>query len=145
LSFRDSVAFILSGATVKTLWNEVWEEVVRAARQAPRLYFAPLVGAIRHTRLVLQQIERENAQAQSAGEAGRERAAAAVVMHAIIERDLKTGILVGSVPGVPGAHTQGGSIDEVRQNLAEVLLHLQEQQLLHPDSEFVATIPIAVA
>jgi hypothetical protein len=41
--------------------------------------------------------------------------------NAIIERDLVTGLLVGSVPGIPGAHTQGETIEEVRANLAEVI------------------------
>lgn len=42
------------------LWTELWTEVKRAARQAPRMYAAPFVGAVRHTRLVVRQIEREN-------------------------------------------------------------------------------------
>lgn len=47
-------------------------------------------------------------------------------------------------PAMVGVHTHGRSTREVRQNLVDVLVHLQEQQLLHPDSKFVATIPIAV-
>lgn len=45
---------------MKPLLKEIWTEIVRAARQAPRLYAAPFVGACRHTRWVLRQIEREN-------------------------------------------------------------------------------------
>lgn len=43
-----------------TIWSEIWAEVKKAARQAPRLYAAPFVGAARQTRIVLRQIEREN-------------------------------------------------------------------------------------
>lgn len=45
---------------MNSTWSAIWEEVKRAARQAPRMYAAPWVGAIRQTRLVLRQIEREN-------------------------------------------------------------------------------------
>ena len=40
--------------------NRVWKEMVYAARQAPRMYFAPLVGAIREVLLVTRQIRRGN-------------------------------------------------------------------------------------
>ena len=42
-------------------------------------------------------------------------------MTAYIERDPETGYYVGVVPGIPGAHTQAESLDELRQNLKEVL------------------------
>lgn len=45
---------------MKSLLKEIWTEIVRAARQAPRLYAAPFVGACRHTRRVMRHIEREN-------------------------------------------------------------------------------------
>ncbi len=35
---------------------------------------------------------------------------------AVIERDPDTGLFVGYVPGGPGAHSQGASVDELRQN-----------------------------
>jgi predicted RNase H-like HicB family nuclease len=40
---------------------------------------------------------------------------------AYIEFDQETNLYVGIVPGVPGAHTQGATIDELRHNLVEVL------------------------
>ncbi|MBI1358575.1 MAG: type II toxin-antitoxin system HicB family antitoxin [Acidobacteria bacterium] len=40
---------------------------------------------------------------------------------AYIQRDLETGLYVGVVPGVPGAHTQGATLDELAANLREVL------------------------
>jgi predicted RNase H-like HicB family nuclease len=36
-----------------------------------------------------------------------------MIVNAAIERDLETNLLVGSVPGIPGAHTQGETVDEV--------------------------------
>jgi predicted RNase H-like HicB family nuclease len=38
-----------------------------------------------------------------------------------IERDSETGLYVGSVPALPGAHTQAKSLDELQANLKEVI------------------------
>lgn len=65
--------------------------------------------------------------------------------NAVIERDLETGLLVGSVPGIPGAHTQGETVEEVRANLAEVIELLRSQDALEPESEFIATTSLMVA
>lgn len=70
---------------------------------------------------------------------------ASMIFNAVIERDLETGLLVGSVPGIPGAHTQGETIEEVRANLAEVIELLQSQDALVPESEFIATTSLMVA
>ena len=40
---------------------------------------------------------------------------------AYVERDPESGLYVGTVPGVPGAHTQGATLDELHTNLKEVL------------------------
>jgi predicted RNase H-like HicB family nuclease len=40
---------------------------------------------------------------------------------AVIERCPDTGLLVGHVPGFPGAHSQGSSLDELQANLQEVI------------------------
>jgi predicted RNase H-like HicB family nuclease len=40
---------------------------------------------------------------------------------AYVEWDPATQLYVGLVPGVPGAHTQAASLDELRANLQEVL------------------------
>ncbi len=40
---------------------------------------------------------------------------------AYIEYDPDSRLYVGTVPGVPGAHTQGATLDELRANLTEVL------------------------
>jgi predicted RNase H-like HicB family nuclease len=40
---------------------------------------------------------------------------------AVIERCPETGLYVGYVPGMSGAHSQGETIDELHSNLAEVI------------------------
>jgi len=45
---------------------------------------------------------------------------------AVVERSPETGLLVGLVPGFPGAHTQAESLDELNANLREVLAMLLE-------------------
>ena len=40
---------------------------------------------------------------------------------AFIEKDPETGLFVGIVPGIPGAHTQGETLDELYRNLKEVV------------------------
>jgi len=48
---------------------------------------------------------------------------------AYVEQDMETGLYVGIVPGIPGAHTQAASLDELQKNLKEVLeLCLEEYQ-----------------
>ncbi len=38
-----------------------------------------------------------------------------------IERDPETGLFVAIVPGIPGAHTQAETLDELQKNLKEVV------------------------
>ena len=45
---------------------------------------------------------------------------------AVIEKDAETGLYVGWVPGFPGAHSQGATLDELRTNLQEVVAMLLE-------------------
>lgn len=45
---------------------------------------------------------------------------------AVIERDNDTGLYVGWIPGFPGAHSQGETLDELRANLREVVEMLLE-------------------
>jgi predicted RNase H-like HicB family nuclease len=44
----------------------------------------------------------------------------------VIERDPDTGLFVGSVPGWPGAHSQGDSLEELKKNLREVITMLMD-------------------
>ena len=45
---------------------------------------------------------------------------------AVIERCPDTGLYVGYVPGLPGAHSQGETLDELNHNLREVIGMLLE-------------------
>lgn len=53
---------------------------------------------------------------------------------AYIAWDEETQLYVGLVPGVPGAHTQGATLDELKANLKEVL-ELCQGEHLPPVSE----------
>ncbi len=63
---------------------------------------------------------------------------------AVVERDKDTRLYVGSVPGFSGAHSQGETLDELRQNLQEVVEMLLEDSDPQVDSEFVGTQQIVV-
>ncbi|MCL4845110.1 MAG: type II toxin-antitoxin system HicB family antitoxin [Acidobacteria bacterium] len=65
--------------------------------------------------------------------------------NVVIERDPETGYFVGYVPGWPGAHSQGESLDELRQNLEEVVNILLEDGEPRIESEFVGLHTIRVA
>ena len=56
---------------------------------------------------------------------------------AVVERDADTGLLVGYVPGFPGAHSQGATLDELHENLREVIEMLLEDGQPRIESEFV--------
>ena len=45
---------------------------------------------------------------------------------AAVEKCPQTGLYVGYVPGLPGAHTQAETLDELKKNLCEVLSMLLE-------------------
>jgi len=64
---------------------------------------------------------------------------------AVIERDPVTGLLVGYVPGFPGAHSQGETLDELNANLREVISMLLEDGEPTLEAEFVGTQNVAVA
>jgi len=45
---------------------------------------------------------------------------------AVVERCADTGLYVGFIPGLPGAHTQAETLDELNANLHEVVEMLLE-------------------
>ena len=63
----------------------------------------------------------------------------------VVERDPETMLLVGYVPGWPGAHSQGADIDELQVNLREVIEMLLEDGEPQLESEFVDVRTIQVA
>ncbi len=64
---------------------------------------------------------------------------------AVVERDSETGILVGYVPGFPGAHSQGETREELSQNLREVIEMLLEDGDPKLESEFVGVQTLRLA
>lgn len=64
---------------------------------------------------------------------------------AVIERDADTGLFVGFVPGFPGAHSQGATLDELNANLREVVAMLLEDGDPVLESEFVGVQTVAIA
>ena len=63
---------------------------------------------------------------------------------AVVERDPETGLFVGYIPGWPGAHSQGATLDELRANLREVVSMLLEDGEPRLEAEFIGTEAIAV-
>jgi predicted RNase H-like HicB family nuclease len=64
---------------------------------------------------------------------------------AVIEKDPATALFVGYVPGCPGAHSQGQTVEELRENLREVVEMLLEDGDPNLDAEFVGTATVQVA
>jgi len=64
---------------------------------------------------------------------------------AVVERCLDTGLFVGYVPGFPGAHSQGESLDELNKNLSEVIKMLLEDGEPKLDTQFVGTQTLTVS
>ena len=63
---------------------------------------------------------------------------------AIVERGADTDLYVGHVPGFPGAHSQGATLDEFASNLREVIELLLEEGEPQLEAEFVGTQEIGV-
>lgn len=64
---------------------------------------------------------------------------------AVIEKCSATGLYVGFVPGFPGAHSQGESLDELNNNLKEVIEMLLEDGDPKLEGEFIGTQNVMVA
>lgn len=64
---------------------------------------------------------------------------------AIIEKCSDTGLYVGYVPGFPGAHSQGKTLDELNQNLQEVVSLLLNDGEPNFETQFVGTQQVAVS
>ncbi|HLL70223.1 MAG TPA: type II toxin-antitoxin system HicB family antitoxin [Pyrinomonadaceae bacterium] len=67
------------------------------------------------------------------------------VFTAVIERCPETKLYVGYVPGFPGAHSQGESLDELNANLREVIEMLLEDGEPKLEADFVGTQTVMVA
>ncbi len=67
------------------------------------------------------------------------------IYSAVIERCPQTGLFVGFVPGFPGAHSQGETLDELNSNLQDVIALLLEDGEPVLESEFIGVQNVAVA
>ena len=54
---------------------------------------------------------------------------------AVVEKCPDTGLYVGYIPGFPGAHSQGLSLDELNRNLKEVVEMLLKDGFPNFESE----------
>ena len=64
---------------------------------------------------------------------------------AVIERCPDVGLHVGYVPGFPGAHSQGATLDELNKSLREVIAMLLEDGEPTLEADFVGTQTVQVA
>jgi predicted RNase H-like HicB family nuclease len=64
---------------------------------------------------------------------------------AVIGNCPDTGLYVGYIPGFPGAHSQGTTLDALNKNLQEVVSLLLEEGEPRLEAEFVGTQQVAIA
>jgi predicted RNase H-like HicB family nuclease len=64
---------------------------------------------------------------------------------AVVEKCPDTGLYVGYVPGFPGAHSQGETLEELNRNLKSVIEMLLQDGEPRLEAEFVGTQNIVVA
>jgi len=64
---------------------------------------------------------------------------------AVVEQDADTALDVGWVPGFPGAHGQGETLDELRANLQAAIERLLEEGDPTLESVFIGTQTVEVA
>lgn len=63
----------------------------------------------------------------------------------VVEHCKETGLYVGYVPGFAGAHSQGETLDELKENMQEVIEMLLEDGEPQIESDFVGTQTVLVA
>ncbi len=64
---------------------------------------------------------------------------------AVVERCPDTSLYVGYVPGFPGAHSQGETLEELNDNLKEVITMLLDDGAPAMEGEYVGTQTVVVA
>ena len=63
----------------------------------------------------------------------------------VIEKCAETNLYVGYIPGFPGAHSQGETLDELSENMREVVEMLMEDGEPQMEADFVGTQTLIVA
>jgi predicted RNase H-like HicB family nuclease len=70
------------------------------------------------------------------------------IFTATIEKDSDTGLFIGYIPSLPGAHTQAATLDELSKNLEEVaslcLEEIAENDLMKIRSEYIGTQQVMI-
>lgn len=64
---------------------------------------------------------------------------------AVVEKCAATRLYVGHIPGFPGAHSQGATLDELQRNLREVVAMLLEDGEPRLEGGFVGTQLVEVS
>ena len=64
---------------------------------------------------------------------------------AVVEKSPETGLFVGYVPGFPGAHSQGETLEELNENLKEVVQMLLEDGEPAISTAFIGIYTVQVA
>ena len=75
----------------------------------------------------------------------RRRASRDFAYTAVVERCVDTGFYVGYVPGLPGAHSQAETLEELNENLREVISLILKDGPPPMTGEFVGTQVVVVA
>ena len=63
----------------------------------------------------------------------------------VVERDRDTALLIGYVPGFPGAHSQAETLDELQGTMREVIEMLLEDGEPQMEGEVIGTQLVSVA
>ena len=63
----------------------------------------------------------------------------------LIQKDQETGLYIGYVPGMTGAHSQGETIDELKNNLKEVISLCIEEGEPISKTNFIGTEELEIA
>ena len=63
---------------------------------------------------------------------------------AVVQKCRDTGLYFAFIPGFPGAHSQGGTLDELSRNLREVVEMLLEDGEPKIEAEFVGIQNVVV-
>lgn len=67
------------------------------------------------------------------------------IFTSVVEHCPDTGLYVGHVPGFPGAHSQGETLEELNDNLKEVIAMILDEGAPVMEGEFVGTQVVVVA
>jgi predicted RNase H-like HicB family nuclease len=63
----------------------------------------------------------------------------------VVEKCSETKLYVGYVPGFPGAHSQGETLDELQENMKDVIAMLLEDDEPKFEADFVGVQTVKIA